>query len=239
MLKKYVYYNYLVNQVEYFTPTEMVTPSDSPVGFFYGVNPVKQQRPGQKTHGLIKHPIYKLWSGMIQRCTNKKMKQYRWYGGRGVSVYNPWRDFELFYEWCNDNGWSRGLELDRIDNDGNYEPSNCRFVTHKENMRNTRANKIIVYNGEKHCIAEWADILGLSFSVLQSRIYRGWDTKRAFTTPVSQTSKYAGINYSKSKKKWIARCGEGYKTHIGTYDTEQEAYLQQQNYIKREAVGGE
>lgn len=90
----------------------------------------------EKTHGISNHPIYKSWSCMKNRCLNKKHDKYHRYGGRGISICNEWMDIINFYEWSINNGWSNGLEIDRINNNGNYEPNNCRWITHKENCNN-------------------------------------------------------------------------------------------------------
>ncbi|MFX0181981.1 MAG: hypothetical protein ACFE95_02765 [Candidatus Hodarchaeota archaeon] len=94
-------------------------------------------------HNLCKrnnmHPIYRVWTNMISRCYGdyKYRSEYQRYKKRGIRVCNEWKNnFGLFAEWALNNGWEKGLEIDRIDNDGNYEPSNCRFTTHKENNRN-------------------------------------------------------------------------------------------------------
>lgn len=89
-----------------------------------------------KTHGLSKHPLHKVWSSMKERCYNPKVSHYKYYGGRGVKVCDRWKDsFENFY---NDviEGYNKGLQIDRIDNDGIYEPSNCRWVTQQQNRLN-------------------------------------------------------------------------------------------------------
>lgn len=84
------------------------------------------------------HPdykIYKCWNSMKQRCYNENNKAYKNYGARGITMYDEWKNnFLSFYEWAKDNGWKEGLELDRIDNNGNYEPSNCQFITQGENL---------------------------------------------------------------------------------------------------------
>ncbi len=91
------------------------------------------------THGLTKHPLYNIWGLMVGRCYNKKGLQYKDYGGRGISVCDEWKyKPELFIKWCLDNGWEKGLEIDRENNDGNYEPNNCRFVTSQTNIINMR-----------------------------------------------------------------------------------------------------
>ena len=93
----------------------------------------------RKKHGLYKHKLYRLWSNMKQRCYNKKSTRYQNWGGRGIRVCVKWRDnFKAFYNWSINNGWRKGLTIDRIDNDGNYHPDNCRFVSQKINHSNKR-----------------------------------------------------------------------------------------------------
>lgn len=95
------------------------------------------------THNLTSHPIYKCWDAIKQRCGNKKHASYKNYGGRGIFICNEWKNnFQSFYNWAIKNGWSHGLEIDRENNNGNYEPSNCRFISSKANSRNRRTTKI-------------------------------------------------------------------------------------------------
>lgn len=94
-------------------------------------------------------------------------------------------DFEKFYQWSIANGYKRGLEIDRIDNDGNYEPSNCRWVTRKKQLNNTSRNRKITFNGKTQSVKEWSEELGFVYNTLYARIFHfGWDTEKAFTTPV-------------------------------------------------------
>lgn len=87
-----------------------------------------------KTHGLTKHPLYATYRTMKARCGCKNVKSYINYGERGIIVCDEWaNDFLVFYNWAIDNGWDRGMHIDRINNDGNYEPSNCHFITNAEN----------------------------------------------------------------------------------------------------------
>lgn len=89
------------------------------------------------SHGLSKSdPLYKVWCGMRRRCYETTAKNYRWYGGKGVQVHPDWHDFLTFRQWAYANGYAKGLELDRVDSDGNYEPGNCRWRTKKANLRN-------------------------------------------------------------------------------------------------------
>jgi len=91
-------------------------------------------KPSVFTHLLSKHPLYRKWSGMITRVTNQKESHWHRYGGRGITICNEWRnDFMAFYNWAIANGYEKGLTIDRINNDGNYEPSNCQWITMEEN----------------------------------------------------------------------------------------------------------
>jgi hypothetical protein len=95
------------------------------------------------THGLINHPLYKVWVSMKARCYNPNSKPFYRYGGRGIKVCDDWKNnFVSFYDFCIQKGWKKGLQIDRIDNDGNYEPDNCRFVTSAENNQNQSTTKL-------------------------------------------------------------------------------------------------
>jgi len=90
-------------------------------------------------HGLTSHPLYRKWDSIKQRCTNPNTDYYHLYGGRGIKMSKKWRnDFQAFYDWCIENGWKEGLQIDRIDNDRGYNPNNCRFITSRENTLNRR-----------------------------------------------------------------------------------------------------
>jgi len=88
-------------------------------------------------HGLRRHRLYNIWDNMKRRCSNPQTTPYDWYGGRGIMVCQEWQEnFQAFYDWAMANGYEEGLEIDRINNDGNYEPGNCRWVTHQTNCQN-------------------------------------------------------------------------------------------------------
>ncbi len=94
-------------------------------------------------HGLRKHPLYNVWDGMKRRCHNSDNPHYKNYGGRGITIFAGWiNNFRAFYNWAIANGWKKGLWIDRINNDGNYRPENCRFVTSAVNNQNRRSTKL-------------------------------------------------------------------------------------------------
>jgi hypothetical protein len=122
-------------------------------------------------------------SSMIQRCTNKKVWSYSRYGGRGIKVCQEWlKDFESFYVWAQQSDYRSDLQLDRIDNDGDYTPKNCRWVTIAQNSRNKHTNYKIEYQGEQMILADWALKLGIDYHVLHHRLrYLGWTVEEAFS----------------------------------------------------------
>lgn len=136
-------------------------------------------------HNMSKTRIYKIWNGMKNR-TNKnstlKNTLFKNYSGRGISLCNEWNDFNQFYKWAMNNGYKDNLTIDRIDINGNYEPSNCRWITMKKQNNNRRNNIMITYNNETHTLTEWNEILGFSKGLLKNRLNRGWSVQRAFTT---------------------------------------------------------
>jgi len=124
--------------------------------------------------GYINHRIYRIFSGMHKRCSNSNEQAYKNYGGRGISVCAEWQAFKPFMEWSLANGYTEALTLDRIDNDGNYEPSNCRWATIKEQANNRRTNTHIEVDGATHTIAEWSEKTGICASTIRNRLDRGW-----------------------------------------------------------------
>lgn len=115
--------------------------------------------------------LYSTWSGMRQRCNNPNNSSYKNYGGRGIVVCEEWdNDFSAFEKWAKENGAQVGLQIDRIDVNGNYEPTNCRWVDAVTQANNKRTNRFIEYNGQTHTIMEWARITGIQEGVIRSRI---------------------------------------------------------------------
>jgi hypothetical protein len=147
-------------------------------------------------HGLARrghmHPLYRVWQGMRRRCLDPVCKHYSDYGGRGVTVCERWNDsFEAFLADMGERPTAEH-QLDRYpDNDGNYEPSNCRWAVRSANCRNRRSNKIIEFAGERLCISDWAERVGLSFNALQQRLKNGWAVDRALTEPLHKQANRA------------------------------------------------
>ena len=110
---------------------------------------------------------------MKNRCFNSKYHLFKNYGGRGITICKEWKnDFVKFYNWSMANGYKDDLTIDRINVNGNYEPSNCRWATKLQQQRNTTRLRKITYKNETHCISEWADILGLEYNTLYYRFRR-------------------------------------------------------------------
>lgn len=116
---------------------------------------------------------YGSYKGMIERCYRKKAHNYPFYGGRGIVVCEEWKDIEKFENWVNISGYKKGLSLDRIDVNGNYEPDNCRWATPEEQANNRRNTLYVEINGETHTISEWSKITGIKRSTINNRYCRG------------------------------------------------------------------
>lgn len=120
--------------------------------------------------GLSNHPLYHKWMDMKRRCYNVNHSQYKYYGGRGIEMCEDWLySFQAFFNWSINNGWENGLEIDRINNDGNYEPNNCRYITHKENCNNRSTTIKIEIDGITHSIKEWCEMFNLNYKSLISK----------------------------------------------------------------------
>lgn len=137
--------------------------------------------------GLSRSKIYSCHKAMKERCLSPTSQCYKHYGGRGITVCEEWlgeHGFENFYKWAIENGYSENLTIDRIDVNGNYEPSNCRWVTMKVQNNNQRSNHRITINGENHTVSEWAEIVGIKRATIYSRIKSGMDEVSAVITPL-------------------------------------------------------
>lgn len=126
-----------------------------------------------------KSRTYRIWQYMHRRCSDADDPKFKYYGGRGITVCARWADFTAFLA---DMGESpTGLTLERKNNDGHYEPGNCRWASRSEQQRNSRNAKFITFNGECLCVREWEQRLGLTHGALFHRLKRGWSIERAMT----------------------------------------------------------
>ncbi len=136
-----------------------------------------------RTHGLGSHPLYGIWRGMLVRCEDSANQAFANYGGRGIRVCDRWRLVENFVADMEDAYWP-GAEIDRVNNDGNYEPSNCAWVTRKQNTDNRRSSRKITFKGKTQSIKRWSEELGFNYWMLYTRLVtNGWSVERALTTP--------------------------------------------------------
>lgn len=128
----------------------------------------------QRYYGVyaIKTPLYRVWASFRNRCNNPKSRPYHNYGARGISICAEWDDYKTFVDWAMANGYKKGLEIDRINNNGNYEPSNCRFVTPMVNTRNRRINRYFCVNGETLCMSAWAERIGVRADAIKKWLVR-------------------------------------------------------------------
>lgn len=137
-------------------------------------------------HGGKWTKLYEVWCAMRKRCNCNTDKAYKSYGGRGIKVCKDWDLFTNFRNWAFENGYKEGLTIDRIENNGNYEPSNCRWVSMKEQGNNKRTTKIITYKGVSKPLNIWAKELRIAPTTLYYRIFKlHWEVDRAFEETVS------------------------------------------------------
>lgn len=148
---------------------------------------LEKRTKARTTHHKTGTRIYRIWRGMKTRCENSNDYHYEYYGGRGINVCSEWQRFEPFYNWALANGYAKSLTLERIDNNGNYEPSNCRWATIKEQCNNRRTSRIITHNNVSHTLSEWAAIAKIKRGTLAYRIDNGWSIDDALNTPIRRS----------------------------------------------------
>ena len=146
-------------------------------------------------HGGYGTRIYKVWTAMRQRCGDENCSAFKNYGGRGIAVCPEWdKGFEAFRDWALANGYGKGLSIDRINNDGNYEPNNCRWATRKQQNRNRRDNRLVTVDSVTKTLAEWAELSGLKYDTLYNRLSCGWTPVRAVFAPVVRSGRGFGAS---------------------------------------------
>jgi hypothetical protein len=134
-------------------------------------------------HNECKKRLYRIWIRMRSRCFNLNNHAYEEYGGRGITVCKEWlKSYEEFRDWALSHGYADNLTIDRIDVNGNYEPSNCRWATMKVQSNNKRNNKLLTFNGVTHTAAQWSDILGYPRRLIYVRLHRGWTVEKTLSS---------------------------------------------------------
>ncbi len=177
--------------------------------------------------------IMKRFHKIKERCYNPKNKSYSRYGGRGIKICDEWlNNPSLFVKWSLENGFDKELAIDRIDNNGNYCPENCRYVTLKENNQNRRTTRFFTYNGKTQNLAQWCEEYGLCYHTILCRLRRGWSFERAIEEPTKKRNReeligqkfgrltvisYAGDSYigSDNNSKYVCICDCGNTTIVG------------------------
>lgn len=153
---------------------------------YYGYNIIK---PLSENDIYNNKRLRKIWESMHERCEYEKHPQYHNYGGRGIAVCDEWSEYIPFAKWAFRNGYSEKQSIDRIDPDGMYEPSNCRWATAKEQQNNKRTNRIIVYREQEYTLTELAEKIGMNATTLKERLNFGWSVEDAVERPVRQRTK--------------------------------------------------
>lgn len=152
-------------------------------GYTMSCNACRYKRIAEKNRQRGRKPtrLCGIYKHMLERCYNQKSAMYYRYGGRGITVCDEWKDsFISFRAWALENGYSEHLTIDRIDNDGNYTPENCRWSTVEVQANNRSTNHYITYNGETDTMANWSKKTGINYGTLQTRVELGWPVEKLF-----------------------------------------------------------
>lgn len=150
------------------------------------------------THGHTGTKLYQTWNTMKNRCNNPNVKSYSDYGARGIRVCDEWDNSARFIEWALKSGYKEGMEIDRIDTDGDYCPENCRWVSRLENANNKRNNKFITHDGMTKTLAEWSRYYDVNYKSLSRNILKGYSLIEAVERIRS------GERTHRGSKAWLA-----------------------------------
>ena len=179
--------------------------------------------------------LYKRYYNIKDRCYNSNSKSFHRYGGRGVQMCDEWlNDYQKFEDWALSHGFNESLAIDRINNDGDYSPQNCRFVTLKENNQNRRTTRFYTIDGVTKNLQQWCDYYCIKRSTVYTRLQHGWDIKDALSAPIKNAVrdkksiignrygrlvvlKYAGDEYigSDNNSRWVCKCDCGNEVIVG------------------------
>lgn len=158
---------------------DLVTGRTKSCGCYYA----DTRKTAAKTHGESRTRLFRIWVSMRNRCEKEYYQDYKYYGGRGITVCDEWNDYEVFASWANENGYADDLSIDRIDVNKGYSPDNCRWADAITQANNTRRNRMISYNGETKSLAMWARQYDLPQKLVRKRLENGWSVERTLNTP--------------------------------------------------------
>lgn len=185
-------------------------------------------------HGMVGTSIYYIYGNMKKRTMNPNDSRYEDYGGRGIKICEEWlgnNGFINFYKWSLENGYQDGLSIDRVDVNGNYEPSNCRWITMEEQARNKRNTVYLTINGQTKPLREWAEISGVGAKTIWYRYNNGIKGENLIVN-TSTKSGEKWIYWEKDKQRWGIRLNiNGKKKRFGTYATIEEAISIRDNLL--------
>lgn len=135
-------------------------------------SPRENQR--SENYGYVGTRLYEIWLGMKKRCYNKNSRAYKWYGGKGIIIFDEWKNrFLTFRDWSLKNGYKENLTIDRIDSNKNYEPSNCRWIPFEDQNRNKNNNRKVIFNEKEMCVSEVSRITGKPYTTIIKRLNNG------------------------------------------------------------------
>lgn len=187
----------------------------------------QKQIAARTTHGWTGTSTYEIWCGIIRRCTNPKCTAYDRYGGRGISVCDRWLSFEAFLADMGER--PAGRSIDRINNDGNYEPGNCRWATTAQQQANKSNNRMLTHNGVTATIAEWSKRVGIPQAALRTRLSLGWPVPRALTPSVPRRG---SANLTPKGRYWARVSVNGKRVSLRTWPTEEAARQAVDRYLQ-------
>jgi len=181
-------------------------------------------------HGLSHTRIHNIWWALYQRCCDENSSSYHWYGAKGITMCEDWKEFNNFHKWCYENGYNENFSIDRKNNNIGYYPDNCRWVDMKTQQRNRGNNRFITIGGITKKLCEWSEESGLHHVTILSRIKRGVPEDKWLSInpiPRRDSKKTSGVKYvywHNASEKWMAMPNiNGKSNYLGLFDTVEEA----------------
>jgi len=191
-------------------------------------------------HKMSKTRLFTIWMSMRNRCNNRNHMGYARYGGRGITICSEWLEEEYgfinFYQWAIENNYKDNLSIDRIDGNGNYEPSNCRWATHKEQQSHTSKTIFITYKEKTKTLIEWCEILKMNYNTIKWRYDNKWPIEKLFQNSrhliANKQSGIKGIIWAEKSQTWHVKGIKNNKPdkYLKSFKTLEEAIQFKNNY---------